>query len=85
MLRKILLPTILMILAVGSWNSANFKEIAAGVVNFLFGMISLEQGFNLFTGGILVKSGASRHRVSGGAWDSVSSQQRLCNPVRSCR
>ena len=55
MLRKILLPTILMILAAGFWNSADFKEIAAGVAIFLFGMISLEQGFNLFTGGILEK------------------------------
>ncbi|MDP7146890.1 MAG: Na/Pi symporter [Pseudomonadales bacterium] len=55
MLRKILLPTILMILAVGFWNSADFKEIAAGVAIFLFGMLSLEQGFNLFTGGTLEK------------------------------
>lgn len=55
MLRKILLPTILVILAIGFWNSADFKEIAAGVAIFLFGMLSLEQGFNVFTGGTLEK------------------------------
>ncbi len=55
MLRRILLPTILVILATGFWNSADFKEIAAGVAIFLFGMLSLEQGFNLFTGGTLEK------------------------------
>jgi phosphate:Na+ symporter len=43
------------ILATGFWNSADFKEIAAGVAIFLFGMLSLEQGFNLFTGGTLEK------------------------------
>ena len=55
MLRKILLPTILIILVIGFWISADFKEIAAGVAIFLFGMISLEQGFNVFTGGTLEK------------------------------
>ncbi len=53
MLRKILLPTIFSILAYGFWVSPNFKEIAAGVAIFLFGMLSLEQGFRAFTGGTL--------------------------------
>ena len=53
MLRKILLPTIVAILTYGFWASPNFKEISAGVAIFLFGMISLEQGFRVFTGGIL--------------------------------
>lgn len=53
MLRKIFLPTILAVLAYGFWVSPNFKEISAGVAIFLFGMISLEQGFKAFTGGIL--------------------------------
>lgn len=53
MLRKILLPTILIILGYGFWISPDFKEIAAGVAIFLFGMISLEEGFKAFSGGVL--------------------------------
>ena len=53
MLRKILLPTILLVLAYGFWVSPNFKAIAAGVAIFLFGMLSLEEGFRAFTGGAL--------------------------------
>lgn len=55
MLRKILLPTIFIILTYGFWVSPNFKEIAAGVAIFLFGMLSLEEGFKAFTGGLLEK------------------------------
>ena len=55
MLRKILLPTILGILAYGFWISPDFKEIAAGVSIFLFGMLSLEEGFKAFSGGTLEK------------------------------
>ena len=55
MLRKILLPTIFLVLAYGFWVSAEFKEIAAGVAIFLFGMLSLEEGFRAFSGGILEK------------------------------
>ncbi|MGB5260948.1 MAG: Na/Pi cotransporter family protein, partial [Gammaproteobacteria bacterium] len=51
MLRKILLPTILLVLAYGFWVSPNIKAIAAGVAIFLFGMLSLEEGFRAFTGG----------------------------------
>ncbi len=39
--------------AYGFWISPNFKEISAGVAIFLFGMLSLEQGFRAFTGGTL--------------------------------
>ena len=53
MLRKILLPTILLVLAYGFWISPNLKAIAAGVAIFLFGMLSLEEGFRAFTGGTL--------------------------------
>ena len=53
MLRKILLPTIFAILAYGFWISPDFKEIAAGVSIFLFGMLSLEEGFKAFSGGTL--------------------------------
>ena len=55
MLKKILLPTILTILAYGFWVSPDFKEIAAGVAIFLFGMLSLEEGFKAFSGGTLEK------------------------------
>lgn len=53
MIRKIILPTIFGILAYGFWISPDFKEIAAGVAIFLFGMLSLEEGFKAFTGGVL--------------------------------
>lgn len=53
MIRKIFLPSILIILTYGFWISPDFKEIAAGVAIFLFGMLSLEEGFKAFTGGTL--------------------------------
>ena len=53
MLRNILLPTILVILGYGFWVSPDFKEISAGVAIFLFGMLSLEEGFKAFSGGTL--------------------------------
>ena len=55
MLRRIFLPTILIVLGYGFWISPDFKEIAAGVAIFLFGMISLEEGFKAFSGGLLEK------------------------------
>jgi len=55
MLRKIFLPTILIVLAYGFWISPDFKEISAGVAIFLFGMLSLEEGFKAFSGGTLEK------------------------------
>ena len=53
MTRRIFLPTILLVLAYGFWISPDFKEIAAGVAIFLFGMRTMEQGFHAFTGGSL--------------------------------
>jgi len=53
MLRKIFLPSILIVLAYGFWISPDFKEISAGVAIFLFGMLSLEEGFKAFSGGTL--------------------------------
>lgn len=55
MLKKIFLPSIFLVLGYGFWLSPDFKEIAAGVAIFLFGMISLEEGFKAFTGGALEK------------------------------
>jgi len=53
MLRRILLPSIFLLLAYGFWASTNFKDVAAGVALFLFGMLCMEQGFKAFTGGAL--------------------------------
>ena len=55
MLKRIFLPTILIVLAYGFWISPDFKEIAAGVAIFLFGMLALEDGFKIFSGGTLEK------------------------------
>lgn len=51
MLKKILLLTIFLVLAYGFWVSPNCKTIAAGIAIFLFGMLSLEDGIRVFTGG----------------------------------
>lgn len=53
LVKKALLLTTLAILAVGFWLSPDFKEIAAGVAIFLFGMLALEKGFRSLTGGVL--------------------------------
>jgi phosphate:Na+ symporter len=54
-LKKVLLPVVFALLAWGFWLSPEFKEIAAGVAIFLFGMMALEEGFKAFTGGVLEK------------------------------
>ncbi|HHH37971.1 MAG TPA: Na/Pi cotransporter family protein [Sedimenticola sp.] len=69
MLRKIFLPTILAILAYGFWVSPNFKEISAGVAIFLFGMLSLEEGFKAFTGGLLERL---LKKTTDSLWKSLS-------------
>lgn len=51
--RHVLLATIFLILGYGFIASPEFNEIAAGIAIFLFGMMSLEQGFKAFTGGTL--------------------------------
>ncbi|WP_006788380.1 Na/Pi cotransporter family protein [Thiorhodospira sibirica] len=51
--RRIVLLAALCLLAYGFWISPDFKEIAAGVALFLFGMMCLEDGFKSFTGGTL--------------------------------
>lgn len=52
-MHKALLPIVIPLLSYGFWLSEEFKGIAAGVSIFLFGMLSLEQGFKAFTGGVL--------------------------------
>lgn len=69
MLKRFLFPVILVLLAYGFWISPDFKEIAAGIALFLFGMVCLEEGFKAFTGGTL----ESLLRVSTSqSWKSVS-------------
>ena len=53
MIKNLLLPLILVLLAYGFWISPDFKDIASGVAIFLFGMLFLEEGFKKFSGGIL--------------------------------
>ncbi|MDY0136877.1 MAG: Na/Pi symporter [Thiomicrospira sp.] len=53
MLKKVVFPVILLLLAYGFWISPDFKETAAGIALFLFGMVCLEEGFKAFTGGTL--------------------------------
>ena len=53
MLKKISMPLVLAFLAYAFWQSSDFTEIAAGVALFMFGMICLEDGFKVFTGGTL--------------------------------
>jgi len=52
-MKRLLLPVILGILITGFWISPDFQVIAAGVAIFLFGMLMLEDGFKLFSGGFL--------------------------------
>ncbi|SEH05932.1 Na+/Pi-cotransporter [Candidatus Venteria ishoeyi] len=58
-----------MILAYGFWVSPDFKEIAAGVAIFLFGMLFMEEGFKAFTGGILEKL---LQKTTNKLWKSLS-------------
>lgn len=52
-MKRLLLPVIIGVLISGFWASSDFQEIAAGVAIFLFGMLMLEDGFKLFSGGFL--------------------------------
>ncbi|OOV88219.1 Na/Pi cotransporter family protein [Oceanospirillum linum] len=69
MFRQLILPTIFLVLGYGFWISPDFKEIAAGVAVFLFGMLSLEEGFKAFTGGLLEKL---LKRTTNKLWKSLS-------------
>lgn len=54
-MKKIILPTLLVILAYVFYVTEHFSQIAAGVAIFLYGMLFLEEGFKSFSGGILEK------------------------------
>ena len=69
MLRKTFLPAIFILLAYGFAVSVEFKTITAGVAIFLFGMLSLEEGFKTFTAGTLEKLlKASTNKI----WKSIT-------------
>ncbi len=53
MIRKLLLPIILILLGFAFFISPVIKEVSAGVAILLFGMIMLENGFNAFVDGPL--------------------------------
>jgi phosphate:Na+ symporter len=53
LIKNLLLPLSLALLAYGFWISPDFKDIAAGIAIFLFGMLFLEEGFKKFSGGVL--------------------------------
>lgn len=53
MLGRIFLPSIILALCYGFWVSSSFKDIAAGISLFLFGMLCMEQGFKAYSGGAL--------------------------------
>jgi len=55
LIKNLALPVILLVLTLGFWASSDFQEIAAGIAIFLFGMLMIEDGFKLFSGGILEK------------------------------
>ncbi|MCP5409864.1 MAG: Na/Pi cotransporter family protein [Chromatiaceae bacterium] len=69
MIKKIFLPTMLLVLAYGFWISPDFKEISAGVAIFLFGMLALEEGFKAFTGGLLERL---LRKTTDNIWKSLS-------------
>lgn len=52
-MKKIFLPTAIGVLVIAFWLEPEVQEIAAGVAIFLFGMLMLEDGFKLFSGGVL--------------------------------
>lgn len=53
LLRRSLLPVVLVLLVAALWGNPDVQQIAAGVAIFLFGMFMLEDGFNMFGGGQL--------------------------------
>lgn len=69
MFKRLLLPVILALLIGAFWVSPDFQEIAAGVAIFLFGMLMLEDGFKLFSGGMLEQILA---RATGSVTRSIS-------------
>jgi phosphate:Na+ symporter len=69
MLGRVLLPSLFLVLSYGFWVSSSFKDLAAGVALFLFGMLCMEQGFKAYSGGTLQRMlSASTDRL----WKSLT-------------
>lgn len=69
MVRNLLLAVVVLVLGYLLWLSPDFKGIAAGIAIFLFGMLSLEQGFRSFTGGVLERI---LQKTTDKTWKSLS-------------
>ncbi|MDQ7091043.1 MAG: Na/Pi symporter [Methylococcales bacterium] len=69
MIRNFLLALVVLVLSYLLWLSPDFKGIAAGISIFLFGMLSLEQGFRHFTGGVLERI---LQKTTNKTWKSLS-------------
>ena len=55
MIKKLFFPVILVLLGWAFFVNPTIKEVGAGVAILLFGMIMLEEGFNVFVEGPLQK------------------------------
>ena len=69
MLKRLFFPSIILLLAYGFWVSSEFQIITAGVAIFLYGMVYLEQGFKVFTGGLLENI---LQKTTNNIWKSLS-------------
>ncbi len=68
-LGRFFLPVSLLLLGYGFWVSSEFQMISAGVVIFLLGMVYLEKGFKVFTGGLLE---TLLQKTTNSLWKSLS-------------
>ncbi|MBV2358552.1 Na/Pi symporter [Thalassococcus sp. CAU 1522] len=68
-MKRYLVPVAIAALLLGFWLSPESQEIAAGVAIFLFGMLMLEDGFRLFSGGTLERL---LQRATGSTFRAVS-------------
>lgn len=69
MIRRLFFYVAVILLLGSAWWNADFQQIGAGVAIFLFGMLSLDKGFRVFTGGTLERLlQHSTNRV----WKSIS-------------
>jgi phosphate:Na+ symporter len=53
LIKRMMLPLILILMGYAFWRSDNIEQIAAGVAIFLFGMLAIEDGFQRLSGGFL--------------------------------
>lgn len=63
------LPVVIGLLLLTFWVSPDAQEVAAGVAIFLFGMLMLEDGFKLFSGGALERI---LERATGSTFRAIS-------------